>query len=104
MEESVLVDDLCGLLGVIVVAEHDHGAFDAYLADARCGVGVDYLRLNAGQGNADGFRSVEPVVVDYCERGALGESVAEYYLNSESVEILEYLRVYRCGAAEDEAH
>ena len=35
--------------------------------------------------------------------GFIGESVAEYYLNSESVEILEYLRVYRCRRRHDDA-
>ena len=93
-------EDLCGLLGVLVVAEHDRITLDCDLAQT---VLVHILNgdIDAGKRNACRFKIIEIVAVCGYERRAFGDAVAVYQCDSDAVEELTDLGADGCAAADD---
>ena len=99
-EPPVLGKNLCGGFFVLVVAEHNHGAFDEYLAHTG-GVGIEYFCLNPRKRLTYGIRKLKSVVVADYERRTLRKPVADVHGHTEGLEILDNLRVNRGGTRDN---
>ena len=98
--EPAVVECRGGCLGILVIASHDVGAADIYLADAVL-IGIVYLYLVARKRSADAAGlMIFHGVGGNCRR-ALGYAVAVENLDAEVIEALLILGIERSAADND---
>ena len=99
--EPAVIECLGGSLGILVVASHDVGAADIYLADAVL-IGIVYLYLVARKRSADAAGLMIFHGVGGNSGRTLGYAVAVKNLYTEVIETLLILGVKRSAADDDE--